>query len=149
MNTTARAVLFWVVVAGAAMVLWLFVKNGQTSRSSPEISYSQFLTQLESDALGRVRISGNVVYGTYRDGGNFRANIPNDQGPVVQELRTRGVDIWFAENEPNSTTNWITNLVPILLLAALWFFMIRQIRGKRNQQPPSATGSVNGTTSVS
>jgi cell division protease FtsH len=141
MNTTSKTVVFWLVVVAAGTLLWFSVKKNQTTPSSPEISYSQFLSQVHSGAVSKVRISGNVIEGTYREGGGFRANTPTDQGALVQELRSKDVEIWYERNGGNSTGSWLMNLVPLLLLALLWFFMIRTMRARRNPQSPVSPGT--------
>jgi len=141
MNTISKTLVFWLVVVAAGTLLWLSVKRNQTAHSSPEISYSQFLSQLDSGAVAKVRISGNVIEGTYREGGGFRVNTPTDQEALVQELRSKDVEVWYESNGGNSTKNWLMNLAPLLLLALLWFFMIRTIRARNNPQSPASPGT--------
>src|SRR5262245_62087443 len=117
MNPISKTLVFWLVIVAAATLLWLSVKKTQTAQSSPEISYSQLLSQVDSGAVSKVRISGNVIEGTYREGGGFRANTPTDQGALVQELRSKDVEIWYDSNGGNSTTSWLVQLAPLLLLA--------------------------------
>ena len=62
---------------------------------------------------------------------------------MLDTLQQHGLDIWFRESPDQGWPNWLLNLAPLLLLAALWFFMIRQMQTKRNQlsaqgQNPSA-----------
>ena len=144
MNPISKTLVFWLVIVAAATLLWLSVKKTQTAQSSPEISYSQFLSQVDSGAVSKVRISGNVIEGTYREGGGFRANTPTDQGALVQELRSKDVEIWYDSNGGNSTTSWLVQLAPLLLLALLWFFMIRTMRARRNPQSPVSPGTSGG-----
>jgi len=44
------------------------------------LAESTRLLRQDSGAVSRVRISGNIIEGTYREGGRFRANTPTDQG---------------------------------------------------------------------
>ena len=144
MNTIGKTLIFWLVVVAAAISLWLSVKKSQTTQSTREISYSEFLSQVGSGTVSRVRISGNVVEGTYREGGGFRVNTPTDQGALVQELRSKDVEIWYESNGRNSTTSWLTNLAPLLLLALFWFFMIRRMSARRNPQSTVSSGTSGG-----
>ncbi len=145
MDKTVKTIIFWVVIAFAALMLWQFVKTAQTSPPAPEISYSQFLSEVESGTVLKVRISGTSIQGTYRDGGGFRVNAPAEQYEMLQTLRSKNVEIWYAEGESNSTKNWLINLLPLILLAVLWFLMIRQMRSRNNPQAPNAPGVVNGS----
>lgn len=149
MNSITKTIIFWLVIAAAATLGWFSLKRNQTTQAAPEISYSQFLSQVDSGAVSRVRISGNVIEGSYRDGSAFRTNTPPNQSAMVEELRSKDVEIWYDRNDGNSTTSWLMNLAPLVLLAFLWFFMIRTIRVRRNQQPTSPTGTINGSVSGS
>lgn len=145
MDKTIKTVIFWVVIAISATLLWQFVKTKQVTAPVREISYSQFLSQVESGSVVKVKISGSSVQGTYKDGSSFQVNGPADQHDMLQALRSKNVEIWYAEGEANSTKSWLVNLLPLFLLAVLWFFMIRQMRARRNPPTSGATGIVEGS----
>jgi len=141
-DKSVKTIIFWIVIVFSAMVLWTFVRTAQNSPATPEISYSQFLSQAESGALLKVTISGTSIQGTYKDGGSFHVTAPANQHEMLQTLRSNNVEIWYAESETNSTWNWLIQVLPLVLLAVLWFFMIRLVRARRNPQPP---GVVDGS----
>jgi cell division protease FtsH len=129
MNSTVKTVVFWMVILFAALALWQVVKNSSTTERVPEISYSQFLAKADSGDIARVRISKVRAGGICRDGSSFRVVLPSSQEQMLQLLREKEVEIWYADTADDLGWGWLTNLVaPVILLAALWFFMIRQIR---------------------
>jgi len=67
------------------------------TRSVPEISYSEFLTKVESGNVIKVTISHNQVNGRYRDNAEFRVIAPTSQEWMLQTLHQKNVEIWFAD----------------------------------------------------
>ena len=131
MNSSAKTVMFWAVILLSAFLLWQTVKSGGSSQTVPEISYSDFLTKVASGQVSRVTIAGSIVRGLDAKGGSFRFVAPANQTAMLDALQQHGVDIWFKDVPEQNWSNWIVNLVPVLLLAVLWIFMIRQMRGRR------------------
>src|ERR1700733_6823159 len=94
-DQTIKTIVFWCVIMISAFLLWQLVKGGQNQQKTPEISYSQFLTQVESGSVAKVTIYGSVVKGTYRDGSSFQVTAPASQDAMVQTLRQKNVEVWF------------------------------------------------------
>lgn len=128
MNRNIRAVIFWAVIVVSAFLLWQVVKSGGHEQNIPEISYSQFVAQIANNQISKVTIAGNVVHGYDTKGAGFRVITPPNQSEMVENLQAHGAEIWFKEAPEQGWPNWIMNLMPLILLAALWFFMIRQMQ---------------------
>jgi len=147
MNSTVKTIVFWIVILFAATALWQVVKSGST-QNAPEISYSQFLSKVDAGDVVRVKIAKTRVNGTYRDGGSFTVVGPPNQEFMLQLLREKNVDVWYAETE-GSAWAWLVNLLaPLGLLAALWYFMIRQLRKTGNVQRSGSVANLNQTGGV-
>jgi cell division protease FtsH len=116
----------------SAFLLWQTVKSGGPARAVSEISYSDFLARIASGQVSSVTIAGSVVRGLDAKGSSFRVVGPTNQTAMLDALQQHGVNIWFKETTEQSWPNWILNLAPLLLLGALWFFMIRQMQRKRS-----------------
>lgn len=141
-----RAVLFWIVIVISAFLLWQSVRTGSSAPGEPEISYSDFLARIASGQVSKVTIAGSEVRGRDAKGNGFRVIGPPNQTAMLETLQQHGVEIWFKEQPPQGWPSWILNLAPLILLAALWFFMIRQmqIRSRRMGAaagPPNPSGS--------
>ena len=132
MGGTAKTVLFWLVIVGSAYLLWQVVRANPANQNTPEISYSRFLAQVAEGQVTKVTIAGSVVRGNDSKGGSFRVIAPLNQSAMLDILQQHGVDIWFREAPEQGWPSWLLNLAPLVLLAALWFFMIRQMQTKRN-----------------
>lgn len=129
MNSTVKTIIFWMVILLAALALWQVVKNAGTAQPAPEISYSQFLSKVDSGDIMRVRFSKVRASAVDRDGNPFHVVVPSSQEQMLQLLRQKNVEVWYADEPDGSEWRWLVNLLaPLALLAALWYFMIRQIR---------------------
>lgn len=131
MNPTAKTLGFWVVITVSAFVSWQVVRSSPKQQTVPEISYSEFLSRVEAGNVANVTVSGNDALGKYRDGRSFRVVVPTSQDGMLQTLRQKGVEIWFRNATGGGQLSWLLNLAPLVLLAALWFFMIRQIKARQ------------------
>ena len=132
-NSNIKNVVFWVVIVISAFLLWQAVKSGQSTSTSPEISYSEFLTQTEAGNVQKVTISRTQVNGQYRDGRSFRVTAPASQEGMLRILHDKNVETWFKDAAEGGPAAWLLNLAPLILLAAVWFFMIRQIKQRQSR----------------
>jgi len=141
MNPTVKTVLFWLVILVAAFLLWKVVQIQSHEPTSPEISYSEFLSQVEAGNVVRVTISKNQINGRYKNDEAFHVTGPASQDGMLETLHQKDVEIWIRDTDSSSST-LLMNLLPFLLLAGLWFFMIRKMKlVKRAQTQDGQTGS--------
>ena len=146
MNATAKTVVFWAVIIVAAFFLWQAVKNNAADQPIPEISYSDFRTRISDGQVRTVTIAGNVVRFRDSNGSAFRVIVPvANQSAMVEALQQKGSDIRFQEAPEGNWTTWLMNLAPLLLLAALWFYMIRYMRRAARMRPGQGGGGPDGS----
>jgi cell division protease FtsH len=122
--------------------LWQVTRSGGGSAPAvPEISYSEFLARIVSGQVSKVTIAGSVAHGFDAKGGSFLVYAPYNSSAMLEVLQQHGVEIWFKGAPEQSWPNWIANLAPLVLLAGLWFFMIRQVQRRRSvgEGPPNPT----------
>jgi len=133
-DKTVKALVFWIVILVSAFLLWQTVKAGSNPQSTPEISYSEFLSRVAAAKVAKVTIAGNQVTGTDRDGSPFRVIAPSSKDALVDALQRQGVEIWFKDVAEGSVPlQLLGTWAPLILLAALWFFMIRQLKLRQAQ----------------
>ena len=138
----AKKGLFWLVIVVSAILLWQVTKSGGRSAPAvPEISYSEFLTRVASGQVSKVTVAGSLVHGFDPKGGTFLVYVPYNSSAMLEALQQHGVEIWFKGAPEQSWSTWTTNLAPLVLLAGLWFFMVRQMQRRRSvgEGPPSST----------
>ena len=138
MDRTIKTIVFWIVIVLAGVLLWEVTRSAGSGQQKPAISYSEFLSQVEAGKVATVTISGMEIQGRYRDQGTFSVIAPSSQAAMIEALRQKNVEIWFRDTAQGGWPTWLLNLAPLILLAVLWAFMIRQ-RSKRPQAPASGT----------
>ncbi|HUY37907.1 MAG TPA: ATP-dependent zinc metalloprotease FtsH [Candidatus Binataceae bacterium] len=126
MNQFSRSIALWLVLG--LMFLLLFNIFSRQQPREPEIIFSDFLNQVEKGQVSSVTIQGNQIKGDTTAGEHFKSYAPTDPD-LVKILRDKGIKIAAkpAEGDPW----WMVILVqwfPILLLAGLWFFFMRQMQ---------------------
>lgn len=143
MNKSVKTVVFWAVIVISAMLLFQVVKAKPTEQATSQISYSQFMAAVESGDVARVTIASNRIRGQYRNNGAFWLFGPANQSLFLDSLRNKGVEIWFNESSAeNFPLQLLGTWAPLLLLGALWFFMIRQMRRRAAGVPMGDSGSL-------
>jgi cell division protease FtsH len=131
MDQMVKKLVYWFVILVSAIVLWQVVRTSRGSGPNlPEVSYSQFLSEVDAGTVAKIRVSGTRIDGTYRDGRLFRAVAPLSQEQMLEALRQAKVETWYVDSSQSGLGLLINLFAPLALLAALWFFMIRQLRSK-------------------
>lgn len=138
MDRTVKTLLFWIVVVISAALLWQVVRGAKTVRT-PEITYSTFISRAQSGEVASVMVTGTQIQGEFRNSaGAFHLTGPSNPVAFLGILQDKGVEIRFRDaNENNLPLQLLGTWAPLILLAALWFFMIRQTR---RRSPPGGTG---------
>ena len=133
MNSTVKTVLFWVVILGSALVLWQVVKNANSGQKVQEINFSQLMAEVDQGSVKEINLTGMEVQGKKADGSQFHATVPANYPEMIKKLQDKGVSI-TVHDVSNSSWGWLINLfAPLALLAALWYFMIRQMQTGGNK----------------
>jgi len=129
MNSNFRNFAIWIIIGLLLVALFnLFQNPGRRARAN-EISYSQFLAEVESRSIRGVTIAGNQLTGTHNDGRMFQTIAPNDP-QLVDRLHSKGVGITVkpAEDDVPSLLGVLVSWFPMLLLIAVWVFFMRQMQ---------------------
>ena len=138
MNSTAKTVVFWVVMLATAVLLWQVVKTGTPSKEE-NLNFTRFLTEVEAGNVAEVNIIGTSnappeIRGKFKNEGQaFKTIAPANYPDMIKQLREKNVVIQVKEA---SSGSWITLLVqasPFLLLIGFWIFMMRQMQSGGNK----------------
>ena len=135
MNSTVKTVVFWLVIVFSAFLLWQVMKAGSAGQKDKEVNFSQFLTDVDQGNVKEVTITAQEVRGKYRnDNSSFHTTAPANYPDMIKMLRDKGVSMNIRDITSGS---WPLQLLgtwaPLILLAALWFFMIRQMQTGGNK----------------
>lgn len=131
MNKFFRNVSFYLLIIIIAISIIDYYSSRTTNKQ--EISYTQFLHQVEEQKVDKVTIVDNTVRGKLKDGTEFTTVVPNDP-TLINTLREKGVDI-KAEQPPTPPwwTTIFSSILPMLLLIGVWFFIMQQTQGGGNR----------------
>jgi cell division protease FtsH len=132
-NSTVKTVIFWLVIVLSAFLLYQVVKGANSGQKDAEKNFTQFLSDVNQGAVQEVTISGMEVRGKYRDGKGFHTTVPANYPDMYKTLQDKGVSVNVRDISGGGWPSWLFNLAPIILLAALWFFMIRQMQTGGNK----------------
>ena len=134
MNSTVKTVVFWLVIGLSALLLWQVVKSANAGQKEKEINFSQFMSDVGQGNIKKVTIAGMEVHGNYRnDNSGFHTTVPANYPDMFKALNDKGVEVTVRDNSNGSWPTWVLNFLPLILLAALWFFMIRQMQTGGNK----------------
>ncbi|MGA8013563.1 MAG: ATP-dependent zinc metalloprotease FtsH [Candidatus Acidiferrales bacterium] len=139
MNSTVRTILFWVMMIALAVVLWQMASKTGPATKEEDLSYSNFLTKVESGNIKDVSIllspNSAELQGEYRDNGKFKGvTIANTAIPdVTKTLQDKGVPFNYKEVKEANWVSLLINFSPILLIVGIWIFMMRQMQAGGNK----------------
>lgn len=136
----AKSLAFWLVIILAFILIYSVYSS--SSKDVAEISYSEFLKQLENDNIASVtfierEIEGKLKAETALVSGNtpgrftkFKARIPFEDNSftLVDRLEKGGVIISAKTEGPNYFSVLIS-IAPWFLLIFIWLFFLRQMQG--------------------
>jgi len=131
-NSTVKTVVFWLVIVLAGVLLWQVVKGANSGAKEREINYSEFMSLVDQSNVSEVTVLGSDVHGKLKDKTSFHVVVPPNYSEMYKPMRDHGVNITVKDANGGSYT-WLINLLPFVLLGALWFIMIRQMQTGGNK----------------
>ena len=103
------------------------------SATQQELTYSEFLKEVEINNVSKVTIIDNSITGILMDGTEFSTYSPDDP-EMINTLRSKNITI---EAKPPVKVSWwmqlLSSLLPMLLIIGIWLFMIQQMQGGGNK----------------
>jgi cell division protease FtsH len=133
-NSTVKTVAFWLVIGLSALLLWEVIQQGRGGQKDKEVNFSQFMGDVDQGKVHEVLVDGMQLHGKYSDGSAFHTTVPANYPEMIKSLHDKGVSMTFRDANSGS---WPLQLLgtwaPLILLGALWFFMIRQMQTGGNK----------------
>jgi len=135
-NSTVKTVLFWLLIGVSALLLWEVVKSARDGQKDAELNVTTFMGDLDSGNVRELTVNGMEVRGKHRDGSAFHTTAPTNYftPEMLKNLQSKGVNITFRDaNSGSLPLQLLGTWAPLILLGALWFFMIRQMQTGGNK----------------
>ena len=124
MSPFYKNLALWLVIS--LMMVMLFQIFKQPERSKAAVSYSEFLSMVESDGVVQVTIQGDNITGISSQG-PFKTYAPKDP-ELIKLLRGKGIKIAAKPEEESPWFQVFLSWVPMLLLIGVWIFFMRQMQ---------------------
>ena len=136
MNSTVKTVLFWLLIGVSALLLWEVVRSARDGQKDQELTVTQFMSDVDQNNIREIEVYGMEVRGKHRDGSQFHTTAPTNyfSPEMLKNLHDKGVLIKFKDiNSGSLPLTLLGTWAPLILLGALWFFMIRQMQTGGNK----------------
>ena len=133
MNSTIKQVLVWVLMIVGAVTIYVFLHG--SGGSIPEISYLDLMKKVSNKEVQKVIIKPGEITGELTNRTKFTSKIGGDAvaAKLSEELVKNNIEFSF---DPSAGGLWASILItwaPILLIAAFWIFMLRQMQSGGNK----------------
>jgi cell division protease FtsH len=127
--------MFWVFILVCCMLLWSVVQRSASMGKPTDIGYSDLLDKIDAGQVQSATIQGTDVHGQIKNVKEpFHTTIStNNVDSLTKELRSNKVT--FDIKEPQNNILWplLLNAGPLILIVAVWFFMLRQMQSGGNK----------------
>ncbi len=137
MNSTVKQIITWVVLAIAAVGLYLVVAKGTSGQKEKEITLTQFMSSVEQGTIDDATIRGNEVTGKYKTNDKtadtYHTTIPANYPDVYKLLKDKGVNVKVIDQQAGLWLTVLVNALPFVLIIAFWIFMMRQMQAGGNK----------------
>lgn len=128
MNKFIKNVALYVLLIIVAVSIFNTFVHPQEKHT--EISYTEFMTQVEKKNVSSIEMTNNAVVGKLKDGSEFATYIPDNDTALLGKLEDNNVSITAKPPEqPSWWMSLLSNLLPIVILIAVWFWMMNQTQG--------------------
>jgi cell division protease FtsH len=125
-----RDLAIWGFLALALVTVFTLMNRPSPSASMTTMPYSTLLSEVDNGRVKEVTIIGPQARGRLQDDKSFVAVVPTPATDLLARLEKANVEIRIEEvPRANFLTALIANLLPLLIMVGLWFFLMRQMSG--------------------
>ena len=138
-NWSRNAFVYLLIIVAAAA---LFINIYQPGEGPEEISLSSLATAVQRGNVESITVRSDDVRVTLKESGATVLTRGELDTPITETLAGLGVEpeqlaaVTVKYEPPGNTANWVSlavNLLPLIFVGALFFFLFRQSQGSNNQ----------------
>jgi len=119
------------VLVAIGVLVWNFSSKFQNNPQS--ISFSEFVSMVDSGSVASVDISGNHITGLDKTGGAFSTTTPLHYEGLANRLIDRNISVTAKDPAGSSWGTVLMYWAPILLIIGFWVFFMRQVQSGGNK----------------
>ena len=129
-NDMLKNIFLWVIIG--VILVSVFTNFGPHEREKSALSYTQFLSNVNSGQVSNVTIDNNsgAITGQTKSGEQFSTFLPLMDPGLLPDLFKQKVEVKGAPPQQEST--WLRILIswfPFVLLIGIWIFFMRKMQG--------------------
>ncbi|HYO63933.1 MAG TPA: ATP-dependent zinc metalloprotease FtsH [Pyrinomonadaceae bacterium] len=136
MSSTARQIIFWVLILVGAVLLYQVFVNKQ-ARSQQQLPYNQLVERIEKGEIQKLTVKPTEVVAVPKNGGDttLHTKLGNEfvKADLMKAATTKGVGV--EEEAQSNSILWgmLITWAPLLLFIGIWIFMLRQMQAGGNK----------------
>lgn len=128
MNDTIKTILLWMVIG--VILVSVFNNFGPKREPEEKISYSNFLNEVRQGNVNSVTITDQDVTGYMQNNKSFSTYLPMRQDTLLlKDLIDKNVNVKGKPPEQPGILMHLLNLLPWIILFAIWIYVLRQQAG--------------------
>jgi len=132
-NSNVKTIIFWVVLACMAVLLWAVVNHGH-GKNDLALNFTQFLNDVDAGQIKTAQVDGTNVKGDMVNGRDaYHTVIPANYPDVWSKLNEKGVTVTISDSSASGWLSMLVNFSPIILVVGFWIFMVRQMQSGGNK----------------
>jgi cell division protease FtsH len=124
----ARNIAFWVVLLVLIVTLFSVFGGGQTTSSSRQLSYSEFMQRVQDGAVTAVTLDGEKVEVQGKDGARYSVVRPEGEN-IADKLIASNVEVRAVPQEQSGFMSLLSLWMPFLILIGIWIFFMNRMQG--------------------
>ncbi len=122
-----RNVAFWLILFFLLVALFN-VFSGNTMNNKRELSFSQFLDQVNKGKVSEVVLDGETVHVREADGTRYEVVQPLGTN-LVEVLSRSDVEVRAVKQEKSGLMSAISVWLPFILLIGVWLYLMNRMQG--------------------
>ncbi|MBL4647401.1 MAG: ATP-dependent zinc metalloprotease FtsH, partial [Gammaproteobacteria bacterium] len=123
-----KNIFLWLIIA--VILVTVFNRFVDSAPNEQRLTYSQFLKQVNSNAIGGVLIHKETIKGKMKNGNSFVTYMPIPDPYLLGDLLKHNINV--VGKPPEQQSFWVRVFIswfPFLLLIGLWIFFMRGMGG--------------------
>jgi cell division protease FtsH len=131
LNSTLKSLLFWIVLVIVGVLIWNFSTTFQ--QRDTLMAFSKFVASVEKNEIQAVKIVGNTITGTTKQGTKFRTYAPTQFEGLGNLLYQKDVEVEADEPTGSPWATIIYAWAPLIIMIGFWIFIMRQMQSGGNK----------------